>query len=149
MDDKANAAQYEVTVNLQVPLFTGFEAMYQKRMALADTELSREEMAQLELDIALEVLTQSRYLEGAQASLSDAEEGLQNFLKAYAGVLEIYRAGKERISAVSEVQRQLAAARVRYSDIKTRWLASIAKLAYATGTLAPYMETETTCESDP
>lgn len=149
VDDKANAGQYEVTLSLEAPLFTGFEATYQQRMALADSELSREELAQLQWDISLDVLIHSHYLQGAQASVCDAEEGLQNALKAYEGVLEIYRAGKERISAVSDVQRQLASARVRFSDIKTRWLGSIAKLAYATGTLAPYMEMETTCESNP
>lgn len=135
--DKANAMQYEVTVNLAAPLFTGFEAMYQKRMAFADAQLSREELAQLELDISLEVLTQCRLLEGLQAMIPDADEELINSQKAYEGMLEVYKAGKESISAVSDVQRQLAASRVRYSDTKTRWLVSIAKLAYATGTIAP------------
>lgn len=145
--DKANAMQYEVTVNLAVPLFTGFDDMYQKRMAFADAKLSREDLAQLELDISLEVLTHSRLLEGAQAMMPDAQDELSNSHKAYESILEIYKAGKERMSAVSDAQRQLASARVRYSDIKTRWLVSIAKLAYATGTLAPYCSTmEEPCE---
>lgn len=143
VSDKANAAQYEVTVNFTVPLFTGFDAMYQNRMAFADAQLSREELAQVELDIALDVLTQTRLLEGVQAMMPDAEEVLNNSRKAYQSMLEIYQAGKERMSALSDVQQQLAAARVRYSDIKIRWLISLAKLAYATGTLAPM---EKTCE---
>ena len=149
MKDNANALQYEVTLNFEAPLFTGFEAMYEKRMALADMQLTRKELAQLELDIALEVLTQSRLLQAAQEMMPDAEDELSNSLKAYESVLEIYRAGKESISAVSDVQRQLAAARVRYSDVKTRWLVSIAKLAYSTGTLAPYTSMERLCEENP
>lgn len=136
--DKTNAGQYEVTVGLSYPLFTGFEAMYQKRMALADAQLSRESLAQLELDIALEVLTQSRSVEAAQEMMPDAEEALKNSLKAYESMFEIYRAGKERMSALSDVQRQLAAARIHFSEVKTQWLTSIARLAYATGTLVPY-----------
>lgn len=140
VNDKANAMQYDVALTLDVPLFTGFDAMYQKRMAFADAQLSREELSQLELDISLEVLTYSRLLQEAQEMMPDAEEVLTNSLKAYESILEIYQAGKEKISAVSDVQRQLAAARVRYSDVKTRWLVSQAKLAYATGTMGSICE---------
>lgn len=142
--NKANAMHYAVTLDLAIPLFTGFDAMYQKRMAYANTQVSREELAQLELDISLEVLTHSRLLEAFQEMMCDVEVELENSLKAYQGMLEIYRAGKERISAVSEAQRQLAAARVHYSDIQTRWLISSAKLAYATGTLGNMCQNDLT-----
>jgi outer membrane protein TolC len=145
--DKANVLQYEITLNLDIPLFNGFETMYQNRMAFADARLSMEELAQLELDISLEVLTHSFLLKAAQEMLPDADEDLKNSIKAYESVLERYQAGKERITEISNAQRQLAEARVRYSDIKTRWLVSIAKLAYATGTLAPYLESR--CEKIP
>ena len=135
VNDKANDLHYQVSVNFAVPLFTGFEAMYQNRMALADLELSRVELAKLELDISLEVLTSSLSLEGLQEMMPEAEEELKNSLKAYEAMLDIYKAGKEEMSAVSTVQRQLAASRIRYSDIKTRWLIAVAKLAYATGSL--------------
>jgi outer membrane protein TolC len=54
--------------------------------------------------------------------------------------MEKYRAGKEGIAEVSNALRQLAAARVRQSDIQTRYLVSMANLAYAVGTLMPTME---------
>lgn len=141
ISDKAGGMQYEVMLNVELPLFTGFDTMYQNRMAYADAQLSMEEMNDLQLNISLEVLTYSRSLEAAQEMLPDAEDNLKNATKAYDGVLERYKAGKEHIAEVSNALRQLAAARVRYSDIKTRWLVSLANLAYATGTLAPYMET--------
>ena len=72
-------------------------------------------------------------LQAAQEMLHDAEDNLANSLKAYEGMLAKYKAGTEGITDVSNAQRQLAAARVRYSDVKTRWLVSIANLAYATG----------------
>ena len=134
-NDKANAAQYQIALNLEIPLFNGFETLYNNRKAYAETQMSAEELAELQLDIALEVLTYSRRAEAAQEMLPDAEDNLNNALKAYESVLEKYKAGKERISEISIAQRQLAAARVRYSDVKTRWLVSLANLAYATGTL--------------
>lgn len=140
--NKENGGQYQIALNLNIPLFTGFEAMYQNRMAYADINLSRAELAELQLEIALEVLTQSRSLEAAQEMLPDAKDNLNSSLKAYEGMLTKYKAGTEGITEVSSAQRQLAAARVRFSDVKTRWLVSIANLAYATGTLTPYTETQ-------
>jgi outer membrane protein len=139
--DKADAAQYQISLNLEIPLFTGFEATYNNRMAYAETQIATEELAELQLNISLEVMTYSRSLEAAQEMLPEAEENLKSSIKAYESVLDRYKAGKETMAAVSNAQRQLAAARVRYSDVKTRWLTSMANLAYATGTLAPYMET--------
>lgn len=133
--DKANAAQYQLALNLTVPFFNGFETLYNTRKAFADTQISQEELAELQLAIALEVLTYSRSLEAAQEMLPEAEDNLNSAFKAYETVLAKYKAGKERIADVSFAQRQLAAARVRYSDVKTRWLISLANLAYATGTL--------------
>jgi outer membrane protein len=144
LHDKANAAHYQIALNLEIPLFSGFDTVYQNRMAYEEAQTTTEELAQLELDISLEVLTQSRTLEASQEMLCYAEDNLQNAIKAYDGVLEKYKAGKERIAEVSNALRQLAAARVRYSDIKTRYYVSMANLAYATGTLAPNMEN--TCE---
>lgn len=146
LHDKTKGAQYRVALNLDVPLFQGFESLYQNRQAFADTQISKEELAQLELDISLEVLTYSRSLEAAQEMLQHAEDNLNNSLRAYEGVFEKYRVGKESIAEVSNSQRQLAAARVILSDVKTRFLVSGANLAYATGILAPYMERS--CEKD-
>ncbi len=147
LHDKANAAQYQIALNVEIPVFNGFDTIYQNRLAYADTRLSMEDFAELQLQIALEVMTYSRTLQAAQEMISEADEYLKNSSKAYESVLAKYKAGKERIYEVSSAQKQLAAARVRYSDVKTRWLVSLANLAYATGTLAPSMETP--CKANP
>lgn len=139
-NEKAGPAKYNITVNVEIPLFNGFETVYKNRYAYAEVESSEGELAQLELDIALEVLTQARSLESAQEMLVYAEENMKNSLDAYQGVMEKYRAGKEGIAEVSNALRQLATARIRYSDTQTRYLVSMANLAYATGTLTPQME---------
>lgn len=133
--DKAQAAQYQLALNVDIPIFNGFDTTYKNALAYADMQLSREELAELELNISLEVLTHSRNLEAVQEMLPNAEDYLSNANKSYESVLEKYKAGKENITQISNAQRQLAAARVLYSDVKTRWLVSMANLAYVTGTL--------------
>lgn len=138
--DKASPAHYEVTVNVNVPLFNGFETVYKNRSAYAEAEISEGELAQMELDIALEVLSHARSLEAAREMLAFAKQNVDSALSAYQGVMEKYGAGKEGIAEVSNALRQLATARIRYSDTQMRYLVSLANLAYATGTLTPQME---------
>lgn len=133
--DKANGAHYQIALNLDVPLFNGFDTMYRNRMAYADMELSKGDLAELELEISLEVLTYSRSLQAAQEMLSSADDYLDNAGKAYEGVLEKYKVGEASITTVSDALQQLANARLRYSDVRTQLLVSMANLAYATGTL--------------
>ena len=76
-------------------------------------------------------------MKAAQEMMRFATLNLDNAYLAYQAVLEIYQAGKERIAEVSTAQKQLAIARVRYSEVKTHLMTAIANLAYATGTLQP------------
>lgn len=135
MHNKDHAGSYEFTLNCSAPLFTGFEATFEQRKAYAEVKMSCHELAALELDIALEVLMYSRNLEAANKMLSFAKINLENASLAYKGTLEKYSVGKEGIAEVSNTLRQLAAARLRYSEIITRFFTSMANLAYATGTL--------------
>lgn len=134
--DKTSSGQYEISLNLTIPLFKGFDTVYQNCIAYSNMKLATEDLAQLQLDILLEVQKYSRTFEAAQEILPYADENLKNAIQAYESVLHRYQAGKERIAEVSNAQQQLAAARIRYSEIKMRWLVSIANLAYATGTLS-------------
>ncbi len=133
--DKANGAHYQVLLNFDVPLFTGFSNTYENKAAYADVRLEEEDTADLELDIALDVLTYSKSVEAAEEMLFYADENLQSAKKAYDGTLDKYQIGEESIIELNTAQRQLAEARVIYSEIKSRLLVSIANLAYATGTL--------------
>ncbi len=137
--DDAVSGRGEIGVRLEFPLFDGFERVYRQRQALADMKISCNELAQLQLDIALEVLTYRRNFQAAQEMLGFAEENLENATKAYDGVLTKYKAGRDGIAEVSNALRQLSNARVRYSDVRTRYHLSMANLAYATGTLPPYV----------
>lgn len=138
--DNASAAQFQIGLNFDMPLFTGFDDIYQNRMALADVKISEQELLQLELDISLEVFSQSRLVESTKVMLQYAKENFDNARKAFEGALEKYHAGKERIAEVSIALRQIINARVRYSEIHSKHLIAVANLAFATGTLGSSME---------
>lgn len=132
---KDRGAHYQVTLNLDIPLFNGFKSFYQIKEAIADIHISEEEIADLELTIALEVLTFSRAVESSIEMLFYATENLENAKKAYDGTFDKYEIGEESIAELSNAQKQLAEARILFSDIKTRLLVSIANLSYATGSV--------------
>lgn len=137
---KETGLNFKIDLNLDIPLFTGFDATYQKRMAYADVKISEQELLQLELDIALDVLTQSRLVESSREMLIFAKESLENAQSAYNATLEKYHAGTQRIAEVSIALRQIINARVRYAEVHSRYLTAIANLAFATGTLSFPME---------
>ncbi len=134
--DNTKSGNYDLSLNLKIPLFSGLETIYKNRMAYSDTKTSMSELAKLELEIANQVLEASRTHEAAQQMLGFATTNMENARLAYEAALEKYKAGKEEMfEATSNALQKLASARVRYSEIKTLWLTSSAKIAYATGTL--------------
>lgn len=138
--DKANGSHYRIALNFDIPLFTGFNAMYQNRLALADVKISEQELLRLELEIALEVFSESCRVDATQEMLKFAQINLESAQKAYQATLEKYSAGHEGIAEVSNALRQIVLARVRYSEINSRHLIALANLAYATGTLSHLSE---------
>lgn len=135
IDDKANGADYNVGLNIDFPLFNGFEATYRNRVALSDVMATENELASLELAIALEVLSYHRLFEAAQEIIKLSQESLSNSTQTFEGVLDKYKAGTQSIFDLVLSQRLLADARIRHGDAKTRWYRSLAQLAYATGTI--------------
>lgn len=134
--DKADGASYQISLNLEMPLFNGFKNIYDNRLAYADMKFVSEDLSELQLNISLEVLMYRRLLEAAQEMLPYAEESLKNAIDAYQSVLERYKAGKEAITEIFILKKQLSEARMRYSEVKMQWLVAIANLAYATGTMS-------------
>jgi outer membrane protein len=141
LHDRTNGAQYQIFLGWTTPIFNGFETSYQNRIAYANTKMNSESLAELELQIAQEILQNSCSLEVAKELLLLAEENLKSVTKAYNGVLEKYRVGKENIFDLSSSQRQLAQARLYYNEAETQLLVAIANLAYSTGTLGVNLKT--------
>lgn len=139
-EDKANGYNYNVGLYLDIPIFNGFEQTYQKKAALSDAQLSEIEIERMELEVALEVLTYTHWFKAAQEILKLAQENLQNSIKTFNGVLDKYKAGTQSIFDLTAAQKQLAEARLKNGDAKSRWYRALAQLAYATGTIMPNTE---------
>jgi outer membrane protein len=133
--EHADNFNYNVGLNFDVPLFTGFESIYKNRLAMSDLQITETELERLELDIALEVLTYSHLFEAAEEVLQLANVNLDNSIKTFEGILEKYKAGTQSIFDLTAAQKQLAEARLKHGDAKTRWYRSLAQLAYATGAI--------------
>lgn len=136
---------YSATLNLEVPLFNGFETTYQNRAALADIESSYERLYEIRLQIASEVLSNIYALEAAEEMAVDAEKSLYYSKMAYEGVLEKYIKGISKMDDLSIAFRQLCRSRIKLSETKTRQLTALANLAYSIGTLPA--KGDTACKS--
>jgi outer membrane protein len=124
---------YLTGLALDIPLFSGFERIYSKRLACAQTEITEAELKELYEAIALEVLTYSESVKSAKEAFHWSEEYLCQACKSYDGSLESYKAGLQNIFDLLQTQRYLADARMKKTQAKTQWLVSLAELAFATG----------------
>jgi outer membrane protein len=131
----SKSRQYDVGIKVEVPLFTGFELMHKKRAAMAEANLSKAEIIELQLDIARDVAIATYSLESAQEKLPYAQDNLESATKAYRCSFDRYMAGRAEIAELYNAQQQVASARIQYGTVKTQWLTAIANLAYATGTI--------------
>lgn len=133
--DKSHGAHYQVILNFDVPLFNGFQFSAQNQTAYAKIQETEQELTDLKLNAALEVLTLAKSVEAGKEMLFYAEKNLENAKKAYDGTMDKYQIGDKSIAELMNAQKQLADARILYSDIKTQILIFIANLAFATGTI--------------
>lgn len=129
--DRANGLHYGVALHFDVPLFDGFETIHRLQMRRADVQISQEELSSLNLEISFEVLKYSNEMLSLQEMYGLSSHYLKSAEKAYLGKMEMYKAGEEKIFEVSAALMNLAKARILFSDIKTRWLASSAYLAFS------------------
>ncbi|MBS0615690.1 MAG: TolC family protein [Verrucomicrobia bacterium] len=126
---------YTAGVTLDIPLFKGFENTYLKRVALADEEITAAELKALQEAVALEVLTYSSSVKAAEETLSWSDQFLEEATKSYDAALESYKAGLSSIFDLVQTQRMLSDARMKKTQARTKWLVSLAELAFATGSL--------------
>lgn len=132
---QGNGYNYVVGLTLDVPVFKGFERIYQKRLAYANAEMSSAELHELQNAIALEIITYSSTVRASQEALAWSEEYLCEAQKSYDGSLESYQSGLQSIFDLLQAQRNLADARIKKAQARTEWLISLAQLAFATGSI--------------
>lgn len=126
---------YNVGLALDIPLFRGFDSIYRKRLASSDVEMTLAEIKELQVAIALEVLSYSAAVKAADESLGWSGTYLDEAKKSYEGSLENYKAGLQNIFDLIQAQRNLSDARMKQVQARTQWLVSLAQLAFATGSI--------------
>lgn len=127
---------YSAGLALDIPLFKGFEYSYQKRLALADVEMTVAELTELHQAIALEVLSYSETVKAAEVAMGYSEDFFEEAMKSYDGSMQSYKAGLINIFDLLQSQRFLSDARQKKAQARTEWLISLAQLAFATGSLS-------------
>lgn len=133
---RGNGYNYSAGLALDVPLFKGFEYAYQKKLALADAEMTAADLKELQHAIALEVLSYSETLKASEVAMDYSEEFFNEALKSYDGSVQSYQAGLINIFDLLQSQRFLADARNKKALARTEWLVSLAQLAFATGSFS-------------
>ncbi len=124
---------YSAGLSLEVPLFSGFEAMYKRQEALAAANVSQAELFELQLEVCSDIAAASFALESAREKLPEAKISLDESVKAYEAAFERYGAGKGEMVELYEAQQQVATAREQYCKVKMELLTQIVKLAYLSG----------------
>lgn len=138
--DRAKGCNYACSLNFSVPLFTGYESSYGRKVANDQLQMAQAETEEMEWKISLEVIEAYRNLGGAQEVWNYSREALYYSEKAYEGILHKYKAGTQTIFDLVKAQELLSKARIRSSQAKMRWYRSRAQLAYSTGVLTHFLE---------
>lgn len=132
---RGNGYNYTVGVALDIPIFKGFEYAYQKRLALADAEMTAAELKELHNAISMEVLSFCESAKAAKESMHCSNDFFSDASRSYDASLEGYKAGLINIFDLLQTHRYLAEARNRRALARTQWLVSLSQLAFATGSL--------------
>jgi outer membrane protein len=124
-----------VAINLSVPVFSGFAPTYRVRAAEAQVEAKNAQLAQLRLQVALDVWTAYQNLTTATQSLRSSADLLSSAEQSERVVLGRYKAGVGSILDVLNAQSALASARLQRIQSTFNWNTSRAALAQAMGSL--------------
>ncbi len=126
---------WQVGLQLNVPLFTGFSNTYQVKAAeeqVAAQQASRDQLAQT---VALDVWQAYYTLNTAKEALGTTSDLLNSALQSEQVALGRYKAGVGNILDLLTTQASLASARVQKIQAQFTWAISRAKLAQAIGAL--------------
>lgn len=130
---------YKVNLELNAPLFQGFESIHKTRQAYCSLQLSLQEQAELELEIAQEIFTEQCTFVAAEKISAIANERVNHAEAAYRAALEKYQSGyKMEFSEVFYANEALRAARTSLTQAKMDAHLAHTRLAYSLGTIAPY-----------
>ena len=90
---QGNGYNYSAGLALDIPLFQGFEYSYQKKLALADVEMTAAELRELHQAISLEVLGYRERVKASEVAMQYSDEFFEGAFKSYEGSMQNYHSG--------------------------------------------------------
>lgn len=129
------AHQYTTSLNLNIPIFRGFFYENQEKRAKANVETAYAAWAEQEQQAILEIMTYYFTFKTSIQDVKYSEEYLHYSQAAYDVALSNYRAGVGNILDLLQTQGTLSNARARLIQAKSKWVTSLANLAYSIGRL--------------
>lgn len=131
----SNADGYSASLNLSIPLFTGFADQAANRQAQAAVDTAEATGEQLLLTVELEVWQAYQNLVTAASSLHTSDTGLKSAQEASDVTNARYKSGLGSILDVLSAQATLATARVQQVQARLNWFAALAAMGHAVGGL--------------
>ncbi len=132
--------------NLTFPFFQGFYYKNGVRAAECELAVSQAQMLRTELQVIQNVATAHMGVKTAAQNLIDSEEYLKAAQLEFNIAIAGYRAGTQTILDVMSAQSSLANARAKRAFSQREWFASLATIAYATGSLCAVPDKEMPCD---
>ncbi len=124
-----------IGLNVTIPLFTGYASTYRIRSAREQVEAKKATLAQLNLQIALDVWKSYQSLQTETQSVQTSQDLVKSAAQNADVALGRYRAGVGNILDVITAQSALASARAQQIQASFNWNIARAGLAYAMGQL--------------
>jgi outer membrane protein TolC len=126
---------YNVSLALQIPLFSGFSREYDQQRAEAEAEATAASAAGLEQQVVFQVFSAYYALQTATRRARTAEDLLASAEQSADVALGRYRAGVGTILDLLAAQNALASARAERVQARLAWVTSLAQLAHDAGVL--------------
>jgi outer membrane protein len=128
---------YSGTIGVQLPLFTGFSHHHDVRQSEAQSRAAEARLEGLRQQVVLDVWTSYYDLQTARQRLATSEDLLRSATENHDVAAGRYQSGVGSILDLLAAQSALADARAVQVQARADWYVALARLAHATGTLAP------------
>ncbi len=128
---------YSGTLQLTMPLFTGFSHHYDVREAEAQADAATARFEELRQSVVLQVWTSYYDMKTAEQRLATSEELMKSATESHDVATGRYRAGVGSILDLLAAQSALENARATQVQARADWYLALAQLAHDTGTLVP------------
>jgi len=132
---KLDGYVYNGAFALNVPIFSGFYYINKIKQARAEVSAACATLRSKEYDVLLQVLEAYYDNQTAVENYQYSTEFLESSSENYDVALSNYKSGTGTILDVLNALKDLAQARSQFVQSRTKWLTSLANIAYTTGTI--------------